>query len=1123
MAQALGTIQVISSYSLLQSSLTLESYVKTAQELGYSALALTDINVMYGALHFYQLCQKYHIKPLVGLTLQLNDTTHPSELNEVVLIAEDEVGYQSLLKVSTLKLTQVSPTNEKQLDASDKLAWAKVAPLLDHVAVILPVHNSYLLAALRNHNELYAQRWLEQLTQTVGSDHCYLGMDWTLAAVEQTTLVKWAAKFAVRVILANRVRYLKPTDYFATRTLAAIRTNEQLSPHLLASQPTGPEALLAPDAVVKHCTTAPLKEALRNNIALTQRINLQLHFPKTQLPEFPTPNDISAADYLTQLCQEGLQQRLHENHITEATPYHDRLRTELDVIKRMGFARYFLIVWDVTNFCHAHDILIGPGRGSAAGALVAYCLRITDVDPLQYHLLFERFLNEERVEMPDIDLDIPDMRRDEVLAYVHKKYGHDRMAQIITFATMGAKQALRDVCRVFGVKLAVSNEWSKAVGSATSLRAARNNQLVKNLLADSQQNRLIFATAQALEGLPRQASLHAAGVILAAQPLVNYVPLQLGSTGYLVTQYSKNYAEAVGLLKMDFLALSNLNTLEVATKLVKRYYGHDLKLNKIDLADQATLKLFATANTSGVFQFESTGIRGVLKQIHPTSFEDIVAIDALFRPGPMANIATYAKRKHHEEPVTYPVPELKPLLQSTYGIIIYQEQVMLVAVKIANFTLGQADVLRKAISKKSAATMASLVDRFKQGGLKNGYSKETLEQIWSYITKFGDYGFNRSHAVAYSKLAFMLAYIKCHYPLALFIPLLNAASSAKVGEYLHEARQLGIQAQGPSINHSDVAFSGDAHTIYFGLGAIKGMRRDFVTKIVAERTANGPFKSVPEFINRMQITSKQQAFVEALIYVGAFDEVDADRGKLLAYLPVYLTTDELSGNNTELLAILTPKQDVAYKPLSLSEQLDYEKQYLGTYVSAHPISQFAPLKRMLRLPELSELEPKQTVQVLGYVRRIKVIRTKTGGQQMAFVTIEDQSQQLEVVVFARLFRQVKATLKVGRTYLIKGTVEQRNGLNLLADQLELAANVKIFTLYLQLHATVTTATKRRLYQLLQQNPGTTPIVVYYPATKQQKRLSDDLRVNWTNQLNTQLTRLLGAENVVLRSHNWQKK
>ena len=555
----------------------------------------------------------------------------------------------------------------------------------------------------------------------------------------------------------------------------------------------------SPTQVEAEYEQAGLKEAYANVAELCQQVDLQLEFTKTKLPHFKTPSGLDSESYLRKLCMEGLNVKLRKAAVNETKPYFDRLESELAVITKMGFDDYFLIVADITNFARSQKIMLDPGRGSAAGSLVAYSLGITDVDPLKYQLLFERFLNEKRAQMPDIDIDLPDNRRDEVISHLKKQYGQNHLAQIITFDTFGARQALRDVGRVL-----------------------EQSQSLRNLVNDSPKNKLLFRLALSLEGLPRHYSKHAAGIILSDTDLVETVPLHMGNDGIWLSQYAKKQVEAVGLLKIDLLGLRNLSLLEQALNLVKRGYQTELDVRQIDLDDELTLQLFARGDTAGVFQFESSGIRNVLRKLRPTSFEDIAAVNALYRPGPLANIDEFIARKHGLKQVTYPNDNLKSILGLTYGIIVYQEQVMQVASTMAGFTLGEADILRRAISSKNDHLILELKDQFIKGAKKLGYEVSVAKQVYDYIERFANYGFNRSHAVAYSKFAFQLAYIKAHYPAAFYTALFNSLlASPKIREYVIEAKKYQVNVKGPNINLSQKGFTLRQGQIYFGLASIK--------------------------------------------------------------------------------------------------------------------------------------------------------------------------------------------------------------------------------------------------------------------------------------------------------------
>lgn len=739
-------LQVISANSLLKSTLRIEDYVKRAADLGYQSLVLSDIDVMYGVLDFYHACQKYQIKPIFGLTLEFESDA------KLLLIAKNNTGYHNLLKLSSLKMT----TFKQELPDLEEFLKAVMTYSQD-LFIISPAKESLLLKYYEQAGAI-----LERLKQTKTAG-IYLGIDPLLSKQELLAIKLLAQQTQTALIAASAVHYLEPADYFEVKVLRAIGKAEKLGGGWNKKNTLGKNYLKEIRQYHEEYQNLGLKKALDENARLCDLAQVTLAFPKTKLPHFKTPNGLSAKVYLQKLCQEGLRQRLIADQITETKPYFDRLKQELAVIDAMGFDDYFLIVWDVTNYAHNNQIRIGPGRGSAAGSLVSYVLKITDVDPLRYGLLFERFLNPERAQMPDIDLDIPDAKRDQIIKYVHQKYGHEHMAQIITFGTLGARQAIRDVARVMGLTSFEIDEWSKALPHKFKLtlkEAYQESQKVKNLIADSQRNEVLFKTALKLEGLPRHYSTHAAGVILSDEVLSDLIPVQLGTDQILLSQFAKDQVEEAGLLKIDFLGLRNLTILDNALKFVRNGYQEKLDLKQLSLDDPLTLRLFQAGQTNGVFQFESTGIKNVLRRLHPTSFEDVAAVNALYRPGPIGNIDEFIARKHGKHPVSYPEKSLRPILAKTYGIMVYQEQVMQVASAMGGFSLGEADLLRRAISKKDQLKIDKLQARFVMGAEKKGYTVASALEVYEYMKRFGNYGFNRSHAVAYSKMAFELAYLK---------------------------------------------------------------------------------------------------------------------------------------------------------------------------------------------------------------------------------------------------------------------------------------------------------------------------------------------------------------------------
>lgn len=1103
-------LQVLSTYSLLQSTNRIDELVQTAQQRGYTALALTDKNVMYGTVAFYNACQRVGIKPLLGLTLTAQGVVTQGPGMDWVLIARDFTGYQQLMQLTTAYQVGQQPVDLAQQTAN-----------LSHLDVIAPLNSE--IHQLLSAGDVPAAVQAVQQVQRWAPDHVYLGIAPEVAATQQAQLRTVAQQTHAPLIAVNPVEYLNREDHFAVTVLRAIAAGTTIDDPATAQQTLGAH-WLRPAAEQAARYTGDLAVAASATAQLAAATDVTLKFQQPQLPHFPTPAGKSSQAYLRELCTQGLQRRLQALPNADPAAYQQRLDHELGVIHRMGFDDYFLIVWDVMNFAHRARIQTGPGRGSAAGSLVAYVLAITEVDPLTYHLLFERFLNEERAQMPDIDLDIPDDRRGEVLQYVHDKYGHTRVAQIITFGTLAAKAALRDVGRVLGVSPYEMSDWSAAIPNQlhVTLKAAyEQSQRLRNLVADSDRNRLLFTTAQALEGLPRNYSTHAAGIVLSQGDLTDLVPLQPGSEDLLMTQYPKDTVEAVGLLKMDFLGLRNLSILANALRLVKAQTGQALDLNAIDLNDPATLKLFAQGETNGVFQFESAGIKRVLRQLQPDSFELVAAVNALYRPGPMENIDTFVKRKRGQEPVSYPAAALEPILGPTYGILVYQEQVMQVASVMGGFTLGQADLLRRAMSKKKKQTMDAMQRQFVSGAQKLGYDQAVAQRVFTYMDRFANYGFNRSHAVAYSKLAFQLAYLKAHYPGPFYAALLNSVINVptKTKLYLTEAKRHGVTILPPDINRSTAYFNLRQTAIIFGLSSIKGVRRDFLRDVLADRRENGPYQNLHQFLERIDPKYRKADLLDALVYAGAFDHFGYNRAELIAAIPEFLSSVELSGSNVELFAALAPK----VKPradLDLMTKLTKEEAVLGAYLSGHPVEQYRDLATRLHAQPISELSTVNRVCLVAYVTAIRTIRTKRG-EPMAFLTVSDESAEVRVTVFPNQYRRAADWLKTDQVVVLRGKVERDRGLQVVADQLEMApapttlpAGDRWFVRVDGDHDS--RAIAQSLAQFLTQHPGPVPVIVYQPQTDQKRVLPQQQWLPADERLQPLLEQLMGTGNVVFK-------
>ncbi|KRK73268.1 DNA polymerase III subunit alpha [Lacticaseibacillus nasuensis] len=1082
-------LQVQSAFSLLQSPLTVAQIVAAAKDRGYTAIALTDTNVMYGSVDFYRQAQAAGIKPLIGLQLAVADAT-------VVLIAETTAGYHQLLRLSSaVKLAETLPS---------------LAELPDFTEIAAIVPGETLLGES-------AQPAETQLAALAAKHPASLAIGITADSVN-TALPRFAQDAGVALMALGAVSYQDPTDAFTQTVLQAIGAGTQLNCRDPTLMDPGTHWLMPPEQAAAPFEAAGLAQAVAATAALAARAEVTIEFKQPQLPHFATPNQQPAKDYLRQLATAGLTRRFSDGVVPAA--YSERLDYELGVIDKMGFADYFLVVWDVMNHAHEVGIMTGPGRGSAAGALVSYALAITEVDPIAYHLLFERFLNPARANMPDIDLDIPDNRRSELIQYVHERYGDDHMAQIITFGTFGAKQALRDVARVFGLSQFDAAKWSNAIPNDfhIDLRTAYSrSQALKNLVADSEQNAALFNTALAIEGLPRHDSTHAAGIVLAQEPLTDTVALQTGGDGIAQTQVPMGDIEALGLLKMDFLGLRNLSILASACEAVTRITGKPFDPKQIPLDDAATLKLFARGDTNGVFQFESNGIRRVLRQLQPTTFEDVVAVNALYRPGPMENIDTFIARKNGREPITYPAPALEPILKPTYGVLVYQEQVMQVASAMGGFSLGEADLLRRAMSKKKAAVLAAEREKFIAGAKAKGYSADTAETVYAYIDRFANYGFNRSHAVAYSMVAFWLAYLKEHYPAAFFTALMNASlnNTAKLRVYLQEARHRKLTVLGPDINASAWTFTLSHGAIRFGFMSVKGMRRDFVEAVLTARQA-GPFKSLRDVLQRLDVKWLKPDHFLPLIDAGAFDSFSQNRAATTAGLDELIESVRLAGNDVELFSVLQPKP-VAIPDYGATERLDREAAVLGVYLSGHPVDRYvAALRPYQPVTAVADLVVPQTTTVVLVIRRIKRIRTKKG-QEMGFIDGQDATGSLSVTVFPQQYPQVKA-LADNTVIVVTGRTEAKNGLQLIATKVTTGeaalAALPAGQLFLQLPAAFTDSAA--LLKTLAANRGDIPVITVNAVNHESVLLARQYWVTQSPALTAQLTALIGAANVAYR-------
>ncbi|KIX89961.1 DNA polymerase III subunit alpha [Staphylococcus microti] len=968
-------LNIHTAYDLLNSTLTVKSAIQRAKEAGYTAIAMTDLNVMYGIPQFYDACQEADMKALLGMTIHVTDHL---QQREAVVIAKNNAGLQRLFKLSTdIKVQHLTAVDIAELSSY----------VADTVVIFKNMHDDTI-------------GWLRDLP------------DSTSVYLDETSTVY----DAYLQVWARAAYYAYPEDKDAIKTLAAIRDNTKVN--LMATQDDVAQHIL--DVTTLQNDSIP-SELLSRTDDIAALCNAELQYHQALLPEFTTPNGESANEYLWQ----KLTTALTERGLT-TMPYKERLQYEFDVITRMGYADYFLIVSDLIGYAKNNGILVGPGRGSSAGSLVSYLLNITTIDPLRYDLLFERFLNPERVTMPDIDIDFEDTQREKVIQYVQEKYGDYRVSGIITFGHLLAKAVARDVGRVLGFDEATMSEASKLISMSgkTTLEEAYTYEPFHTFVHRNHLHEKWYELCRQLEGLPRNTSTHAAGVIVNDRPLFESIPLTEGDTG-LLTQWTMTEAERIGLLKIDFLGLKNLTIIHQILKQVARDLNVHIDIEQIPFDDKDVFAMLSRGETTGIFQLESQGVRDVLKRLQPEHFEDIVAVTSLYRPGPMDEIPTYITRRHDPQQVQYLHPDLAPILSRTYGVIIYQEQIMQIASQFAGFSYGEADILRRAMSKKSRSILESERQHFIDGAAKKGYAAELSGQIFDLILKFANYGFPRAHAVSYSKIAYIMSYLKVHYAPYFYANILTNVinNEEKTAHFIHEAKQHKLKIHAPNINKSQWRYVATSEGMYISLGAIKGVGYHSVQAILSERYENGPFKDFFDFCDRLPNRVRTRRLLEALIFAGALDCFGKNRATLLQSI------DHIADTNSELDQSIiqdfaTVKKDYNETDEMPDEQLSaYEKEYLGFYVSMHPIEKLFVQKQYLGVHRIHAKAVNQPILVT--VERMRVIRTKSKGQQMAFVTFNDGQQTIEGVLFPSVYQQLSFKLETNQPFVIFGKFEWR--------------------------------------------------------------------------------------------------
>lgn len=1006
--------QMHTSADILKSTIRLEQLIPFLQEQKTQACAIVNTK-LYGLLPFCKAMQQVNLHVVMGLTVtvQWQEMTMP-----LVLYAQTQEGYQNLLKISSavsIRQDEVLPWKWLQGYQSGCMG---------------------MLVGTDSQEKLDAWKSFASSLQTLFGERFFVGIARPLGIVseQEAEIASWCETENIEIGATQCCYFLRPEDHFAYEVARAIETGEKLNEGMYTANSKG---LFAPTAEEWQTWFVDRPEWLDKSASMLASCTATMPEVTMQMPKFPVPTGETAEQFLAKEAYSGLTARLQQPLTKE---YQERLDYELEIICSMGYADYFLIVADFMRFAKENRILTGPGRGSSASSLVAYSLSITHVDPLKYGLLFERFLNPERVSLPDIDIDFVDTKRQKVIQYVAQKYGKANVAQIITFGTLSAKAVARDVARVFNFEAETVEKLSKMIPNKPGMtlqRAYAESPLFQRWIGENEMHGRWFDVALKLEGLPRNASTHAAGIVLAPTPLVETVPIEEGHDGVYLTQWAMGDVEASGLMKMDFLGLRNLTILEQIRWSIYKANGPWIEFERIPMHDEKTFQLLQEGDTTGVFQLESEGMRQALREICPTHFLDIVAVNALYRPGPMEFIPVYARRKHGKEQVIMPHPVLEPILHETFGVIVYQEQIMRIASVMAGFTMGQADLLRRAVSKKKREVLEEQRAAFVNGALQQGYTRAVAEEVYALIVRFADYGFPKSHAVAYSVISYQMAYLKAHFPKSFYAALLsNATGNAdKIQQLVAEAKDKGIAFYPPSLLQSTKFFTVENEGIRYSLSGVKGVPQPFIEKLLTLRNENrSAFNNLFDLAVLLSAQHFKPKIMESLVFAGALDYLGKDRAILLATLDAALKhaellrpTDEVDLEAATAFSFGKPKYMQA-EHMTSKEKLQHEKESLGFYISAHPVTDEREYFREVNATcrELKKMREGTYVKLIGLIEQVKIIRTKKG-EQMAFVQLQDEYNTVSVTLFPQVFQLVQNALQEDKMLYIEGTLELRFG------------------------------------------------------------------------------------------------
>jgi len=1071
-------LHVHSEYSILDGACRVKDLVARAAELEMPAVTLTDHGSMAGAVQLWKATRDTGVKPVIGCEVYVaNDRrAHEKGNAHLTLLAADNEGYSNLIKLSSLGYLE-------GYYYKPRVDWELLERHSNGIIALSGCLSGRVCKALEENRITDAEAELDRLSSTFGKENVYVELQNAHLDVQARILPQLnqlATKTGLPTVATGDVHYLRDTDARAHEALLCIQSGDSLKNPNHWKFETDHFYFKSPREMALDFPGEA--EAMRRTLEIAERCNVEIELGRILLPRYDVPEGRDAFDYLVELCEKGLARRYDK-----VTPeLQERLRYELKTIKEMGFTDYFLIVWDFIHFAKTHGISVGPGRGSAAGSLVSYCLAITDLDPIRHDLLFERFLNPGRKSMPDIDIDFAVEGRERVINYVREKYGNDRVAQIITFSTMAARAAVRDAGRVLEIPYGVVDKIAKLIPEGPGQTLAEAAELRK-IVATDPTAKEILDLAEPLEGLTRADSIHAAGVVIGAQPLINVVPLQQkGADQEIVTQFSMKDIEALGLLKMDFLGLRNLDVISKACALLG-----NLDISAIPMDDKKTYEMLARGESTGVFQFESSGMREALRQVKPTQFDDIVALGALYRPGPMQYIPTYAARKNGKERVTYIDPRLEQILGGTFGISVYQEQSLQIAQVIAGFSLPEADDLRRAIGKKDHKLMQSLKPKFTEGVIAGGGTEAVARQLWEDLEKAQDYSFNKAHAACYALISYQTAWLRQKHPCEYMAALISSVMSTKdrVPYYVNACHELGIEVLPPDVNESMADFAVREGKIRFGLNAVKGVGESACNAVVAEREANGPFESIWDFAERVDPSVSNKRVLEALVKCGALPGSRKGNLEVLEQAVAWgqkQQADRLAGQGS--IFDLAPVEEARPKhhpptpteEYEKNELLRLEKEVLGLYVSEHPLSGIREQLRRKSDATIGELDRRrdgEVVTVGGIVASLRHMTTKRG-DAMVFLRLEDVTGGVETVVFNTTYEKARELCTTDRILIVKGRIDRKEGETKLVA-LELSAFEAVPEMRevrLKIDATKAAAgTIRELAQLIRDFPGESPV------------------------------------------------